>query len=174
MSSTNSWSSAFTVTTLTPQGLSVLIANPDMVQALHDTFPTGSTINADLQNYSFISETIEILEKELERHQQQRERIFNHLTNNWDFHHGMRPILATYECRTSYLPYHPYTHTPSPHSSSSNLNNEPTSSNSKEIPRLPLYPFPVWHPPCRQPSSNSLSSYQSAIDEPLGSKWNQL
>ena len=71
MSSTDSQSSASTVTTLTPQGLSVLTANPDMAQALHDTFPTGSTVNAGLQNYSFISETIEILEKELEQHQQQ-------------------------------------------------------------------------------------------------------
>ena len=62
----SSTSSASTVATLTPQGLSVLIANPDMVQALHDAFPTGSTVNADFQNYSFISETIEILEKELE------------------------------------------------------------------------------------------------------------
>ena len=60
------------------------------------------------------------------------------------------------------------------HSSSSNSNNEPTSSNSKEIPRLPLYPLPVWHPPHRQPSNNSLSSYQSAINEPLGSKWNPI
>ena len=73
MSSTDSQSSASTVATLTPQRLSVLIANPDMVQALHDTFPTGSTVNADLRNYSFISETIEILKKELERHQQQQE-----------------------------------------------------------------------------------------------------
>ena len=62
----SSTSSASTVATLTPQGLSVLIANPDMVQALHDVFPTGSTVNANLQNYSFITETIEILEKELE------------------------------------------------------------------------------------------------------------
>ena len=59
-----------------------MIANPDMVQALHDAFSTGSTVNADLQNYSFISETIEILQKELEQHQQQRERIFDHLTNS--------------------------------------------------------------------------------------------
>ena len=48
MSSIDSQSSASTVATLTPQGLSVLIANPDMVQALHDAFPTGSTVNADL------------------------------------------------------------------------------------------------------------------------------
>ena len=174
MSSTDSWSSASTVATLTPQGLSILIANPNMVQALHDAFPTGSTVNADLQDYSFISETIEILEKELEQHQQQWERIFNHLTDSWDFHYRMRPILATYEQRTSYLPYHPYTYTPSPHSSSSNSNNAPTSGNSKEIPCLPLYPLPVCHLPCVQPSSNSLSSYQSAIDETLGSKWNPI
>ena len=172
MSSTDSQSSASTVATLTPQWLSVLIANPDILQALHDIFPAGSTVNADLWNYSFLSETIEILEKELEWHQQQQEHIFDHLTDSWDYH-GMRPIFATYEQRTSYLPYHPYTHTPSPHSSSSSSNNAPTSSNSKEIPHLP-YPLPVWHLPRQQPSINSLSSYQSTIDNLLAPSGTQL
>ena len=170
----SSTSSASTVATLTPQGLSVLIANPDMVQALHDVFPTGSTVNANLQNYSFITETIEILEKELEWHQHQQEWIFDHLTNSQDFHHGMRPILATYKCRTSYSSYHPYTCIPSPHSSSSNLNNEPTSSNSKLIPHLLLYPLPVWHPPRWQPSNNSLSSYNQQLMNLLAPSGTQL
>ena len=79
--STSSSSNSYSIPTLipSPQELSSLITDPYSNEQINRKFRNKPTSSAILHYYTFISHSIAELEGELERHQQEREILYNNL-----------------------------------------------------------------------------------------------
>jgi hypothetical protein len=109
--------SAYLCDSLSPQELSCLAQEPAMHPILTETFRPGSATTILLRYYEFISTTIDTLERELERHQMDRERLFDHMMGSKRFRQRIHPVLEEFRQfydRQHRTRYHPYGHTPSP------------------------------------------------------------
>jgi hypothetical protein len=117
-----------------PQELSHLLTEPDSLQSIAHQFTSKPTSTAILRHYAFLSHSIAQLEEELERHQMEREVIYDHLFDNRSFRTGIRPIVNEYRKRGTLTRqgFHPYSRTsrsptvPSAHNSPS-TNNSPST-----------------------------------------------
>jgi len=98
-----------------PQELSHLLTEPDSLRSIAHQFTSKPTSTAILRHYAFLSHSIAQLEEELERHQMEREVIYNHLFDNRSFRTGIRPIVNEYRKRGTLTRqgFHPYSRTSS-------------------------------------------------------------
>jgi hypothetical protein len=178
MSSSSSENSTFTIATLSPHELSRLVTEPTMNPLLNEAFHPGSETIIMLRYYASISETIDTLERELERHRLDREDLFENLTENRRFRRRMVPIVNDFRQLTGHrrrTRYHPYGQTPSPPRTPSNpASVHPPSSVASVVilPEEALARIPSPIPPAT--SASSIDSYKTAIDEPLGSPGNPI
>ena len=79
-----------------PQELSNLITDPYTNEQVDRKFRNKPTSSAILRYYTFISHSIAQLEDELERHQQEREILYDNLFASQTFKYKIRPIVEEY------------------------------------------------------------------------------
>ena len=139
-----------------PQELSNLITDPYTNEQVDRKFRNKPTSSAILCYYTFISHFITQLEEELERHQQEREILYDNLFASRTFKYNIRPIVEEYRHHRAMRQrgQHPYSRRASPSTSSTN-----NSSTSKEF---PLFRAPSPKKECTATPSpiNSLSHEQ--------------
>jgi hypothetical protein len=90
-----------------------------MIHSVARRFSQHSASTAILRFYHFLSSSIEQLEKELERHQQEREILYDHLFENRTFCTRFQPLLDEFRQRQMEIhrAIHPYsrpTNSPTP------------------------------------------------------------
>ena len=116
-----------------PQELSSLLTDPYINEQVDRKFRNKLTSSAILRYYTFISHSIAELEEELERHQQEREILYDNLFTSRTFKYRICPIVGEYQHRRAMelRGHHPYSRRTSPSTSS-------TSSlpSSEEFPPL--------------------------------------
>ena len=131
--STSSSSDSYSAPTLipSPQELSNLITDPYTNEQVDRKFRNKPTLSAILCYYTFISHSITQLEEELERHQQEREILYDNLFASRTFKYKIHPIVEEYRHRRAMRRsiHHPYGRRASPSTSSTN-----NSSTSEEFP----------------------------------------
>ena len=133
--STSSSSDSYSAPTSipSPQELSSLITDPYTNEQVDRKFRNKPTSSAILRYYTFISHSITQLEDELERHQQEREILYDNLFASQTFKYKIRPIVEEYQHRRAMRRrgQHPYGRRASPSTSSTN-----DSLTSEEFPPL--------------------------------------
>ena len=82
-----------------PQELSNLITDPYTNEQVDRKFRNKPTSSAILRYYTFISHSITQLEEELERHQQEREILYDNLFASRTFKYKIHPIVEEYRHR---------------------------------------------------------------------------
>ena len=158
-----------------PQELSHLLTDPNLLETISKSFAQKRTTTAVLRYYNFLSSSIAGLEEELERHQQERETIYDYLFESRSFTNRLKPIVSEYRHRRALhrRGFHPYgqLQTPSPPNIS-----PANQSPSTEGFHTQLSPQPSGSIDC-DPLSNEdmeervairLGSYYTALDETLG------
>jgi hypothetical protein len=131
-------SSTAAISTLTPQELSNVLLDPHTAIPVSRSFQCYPTSTMALRQYSFLSHSIITLEEELERHQLEREQIFDHLMRGRIFRRKIQPIVTNHRQMTPRRTrFHPYGHmsspSPSPVSSAPSLDGSIESSKSIKI-----------------------------------------
>ena len=79
-----------------PQELSRIVDEPNMQPLIKKWFPPSSVSTAIIHHYAYVSASIDVLERELERHQLEREEIYNCLVENRRFRRRIAPILKEF------------------------------------------------------------------------------
>jgi hypothetical protein len=178
--STSSASSTAAVSTLTPQELSRLLLAPHMTPPVSRTFENHPTSTATLRYYTFLSQSIVTLEEELERHQLEREKIFNHLMRSRMFRQKMQPLVTNYRPtaprRTRFHPYSYPSPSPSPDRYSplsSPLNGSVNSFQSVKIQSEGVLPRNST-PSVTTSVPNSMGSFQYPDEDEPGLKENPI
>ena len=122
--STSSSSDSYSAPTLipSPQELSSLITDPYTNEQVNRKFRNKPTSSVILRYYTFISHSITQLEEELERHQQEREILYDNLFTSRTFKYKICPIVEEYRHRRAMRRrgQHPYGRRTSPSTSSTN------------------------------------------------------
>ena len=157
---------------ISPHEFSRLITDQELTPTVFTTFITEPTHFATLRYYSYVTRTIDRLEKELEIHRREQLLVFDKLFDSQSFRERIQPIVRTHRRRISGIRYHPY-------------------SQSLAPPRTPSCDHSI-APPSRTPSSiqirpeealariatsdNSgpLSVNGKSIDERIGSRENPI
>lgn len=128
-----------------PQEFSRLITDPDLLHSIARRFASRKSSSAILRYYKFLSQSIAQLEEELERHQMERETIYNHLFDNQSFRMRIRPIVNEYRHKRTLIRqgFHPYSRTSgspnmSPNNNPPSMDEFPSRSNTPPI-------DPVYH-----------------------------
>ena len=93
-----------------PQELSNLITDPYTNEQVDQKFRNKPTSSAILRYYTFILHSITQLEEELERHQQEREILYDNLFASGMFKYKICPIVEEYRHRRAMRRsiHHPY------------------------------------------------------------------
>jgi hypothetical protein len=171
--SSPSTSSTAAISTLTPQELSRMLLAPHMTLPISKSFENYPTSTATLRHYAFLSQSIVTLEEELERHQLEREQIFDHMMQSKLFRRKIQPIVMKYRPtaprRTQFHSYGRTSPSPSLDSYSSSIDNETTSPQSIKI--LPEEALAQNSTP---PVTSSPESIHNPIDEEPGSRENPI
>ena len=92
-------SSDVSIEPLTPQELSSLVVNPEFRPQLEVAFTPGHNSTTTLRYYTFLSNTIDTLEQELEQHQLEWEAMFDQLGDSDRFWTHISPIIELYRWR---------------------------------------------------------------------------
>ena len=144
----------------TPQELSDLILDNDMIDPINDALDPVSTALAHLNHYSLVSYNLRRIEEDLHRHYDERRRIFDHLRHDESFSTKMKPVFEKHRAkqRRSRKPY--------------------TCFNVKTTRRSPSPP-PVASTSSKNNTSSSSSDYATVLDIinsyiPLGSVDNPI
>jgi len=162
MSSSSSNDSFTEIATLSPQELSRLVTDQNMNRPILDAFPSYSPSTMNLRNYAFLSDSIDVLERELERHQLEREQIYDDLLHDRRFRRRIGPILKDYRNRRRRTRAHPYDRSPTPPRTPSDQNSINPPSSIQILPEEALARIPT-------PSDRgSTTSFHTAIDEATG------
>jgi len=168
-----------------PNEFSHLSLDPYASRMITNKFRRSSSA-VILREYQFLSTSIETLENELERHQDERRALYDALFENTKFRRRIRPIVETYRHRLALKrrghqlrsrPPTPYaTNASSPSSSMHGSNSYPSRPMSPVSQlRYPSYTInaedavvQMLPPTIKKPryaSTSSLDSYHTAIDE---------
>jgi len=156
-----------------PQELSHLLTDPDLLQTISRSFAQKRTTTAVLRYYNFLSSSIAALEEELERHQQERETIYDYLFESRSFTNRLQPIVSEYRHRRALhrRGFHPYSQlsTPSPPNASSSNQSPSTEEFHTQLSPQPSGSIdPLSHEDTQERVAIRLGSYYTAIDETLG------
>ena len=94
-----------------PQELPHLITDLYINDQVDRKFKNKPTSSAILRYYTFISHSIVELKEELERHQQERETLYDNLFVSRTFRYRIRPIVGEYQHRRAmeWRGHHPCT-----------------------------------------------------------------
>ena len=174
--SSNSSSSSSSDLNLSPHEFSRIITNPDFIPQLSEVFDDPNPHNL-LRYYSFISLTIDQLERELERSRIEQEVVFNGLFEYPRVRTRLQPIIRqSRHQRQVRHRFHPYGRTPSPPRTPSDDNSvSPPSNTPSSVPILPEEALArIPSPEIPSPDSGSPRSYHTAIDDLPGSKSNPI
>lgn len=157
-----------------PQELSHLLTDPNLLQTISRTFAQKRTTTAVLRYYNFLSSSIAALEEELERHQQERETIYDHLFESRSFTNRLQPIVSEYRHRRALhrRGFHPYGQfsTPSPPNTTSPANQSPSTEefHTQLSPQPSGSINPLSHEDTQDRVGVHLASFNTTIDEILG------
>jgi Zinc knuckle len=83
-----------------------------MIPSLNEAFDDDNPDAAHLRHYSYVSSNIERLKEELDRHDEERRKLFDHMKNSEDFQNRMQPVLNDYRRRTRQGSSYPQTSQP--------------------------------------------------------------
>jgi hypothetical protein len=170
----SSASSTAAISTLTPQELSRLLLAPHTTLSVTKSFENYPTSTATLRHYAFISQSIVTLEEELERHQLEREEIFEYMMQSRLFRRKIQPIVTNYRPtasrRTRFQTYG-CTPSPSPSPDSYPSSIDVGSNSSESIKILPEEALARNSTPS---VTSSTGSFHSPIDEEPGSRENPI
>jgi hypothetical protein len=152
-----------------------MILHSDITEHLSATFSDDPVITIALRYYSFLTESIERLERFLLRHRIEQQDIFGHLIRNHRFQQRLTPLVVAYRrpSREERYRYHPYSRTPSPIITPSDAD-----ASNHEV----LSSTQATSPPPSPKSRSSGSSSQEEVgternpitiedDEPLNTEW---
>ena len=78
---------------LSPFELAQVVTNPRLLHHIADSFKTDPLMMAILRHYAFLSDTIDELERNLERHRREQEFTFDILNNDQDFLTRIEPMV---------------------------------------------------------------------------------
>ena len=180
----------------TANEFSWLLHDKDALFSIKQKFAKRPTHAAIMRNYQFITMTMASLEQELEQQRTEHEELYEYLFEQRNFHIQVWPIVKQYRHKLAMIcwgfhPYHCPT-TPSNESSSASSIHSSTSASSgksRASPRpitpslvdqgptslIPTTAIPVPFKEVQEPiedmapNDDRLPSYDTAIDEPLGS-----
>ena len=183
--------------TPTPNEFSRLMGDEDALFDLKRKFAQRPTHAAVLRSYEFITMTMNSLEEELERQTAERKALYDYLFGQQKFRTRVRPIVEQYRhklarIRRGFHPYHRPTAISNESSTSSSASSSTSSSSKKSrapprpitpslVEQGPTSPIPATAMPAPfreeteepiediTPPDDRLPSYDTAIDEPLGS-----
>ena len=82
-----------------PAELGLLLSFPPLNQQIGATFDNNPTILAILRYYCFITQNMDHLHLNLERHDIERTNLFGHLMNSPAFQDDIRPLIEEYRQR---------------------------------------------------------------------------
>lgn len=150
-----------------PQELSHLLTEPDSLHSIAHKFTSKPTSTAILRYYAFLSHSIAQLEEELERHQMEREVVYNHLFDNRSFQNRIHPIVNEYRQKRVLIRqgFHPYSRTSGSHSIPS-ANNSPSTNTSPSREIQGRVSVEIHD----QYDNKSLDPYYTPLDDGSGSK----
>ena len=156
-----------------PQELSHILTDPDLLQTISRKFAQKRTTTAVLRYYNFLSSSIATLEEELERHQQERETIYDHLFESQSFTNRLQPIVSEYRHRRALhrRGFHPYgqMRSPSPPNAfSANKSPSPEGFRTQLSPQPSGSINPLSQEDTQERVPIRLGSYDTALDETLG------
>ena len=121
-----------------PTELGLLLSFPPLNQRIGATFDNNPTVLAILRYYCFITQNMDHLHLNLERHDIERADLFRHLMNSHAFQDDIRPLIEEYRQRIRRN--EPYDRRPNP------LKHRPTPE-VKNRP-CPTFPFSLKTSPC--------------------------
>ena len=81
---------------LSPFELARVVTNPCLLHHITDSFETNPLMMAILRHYAFLSDTIDELEQNLERHRREQEFTFDILNNDQDFLARIEPMVKRF------------------------------------------------------------------------------
>ena len=84
---------------LSPGELAIMFQTNDFAPQVPQAFVNDPTLSMMLQHFSFLSFSIQHLEMNVERHQQEQEDIFSPLMWHRQFHERMEPLITAYRCQ---------------------------------------------------------------------------
>jgi hypothetical protein len=151
---------------LSPEELSQILLHPDFPHQIAATFDDEPVVTVALRYFSFISYQANELERLLEIHRSEQERLFTDLMVHSRFRRDINPFVIEHR-RTR---YHPYRRTPSPVSTPSNDDSISPPTSPPDDPS-PTREIPVLQPPS---PANSLASYVTAAEVPGSSPENPI
>ena len=82
-----------------PAELGLLLSSPSLSQQIGATFNQNPTVTAILRYYCFVTQNIDRLQLDLERHDIERTGHFGHLMGSDAFQHDIRPLIEEYRQR---------------------------------------------------------------------------
>ena len=82
-----------------PTELGLLLSFPPLNQQIGSTFDNNPTVLAILRYYCFITQNMDHLHLNLERHDIERTDLFRHLMNSHAFQDDIRPLIEEYRQR---------------------------------------------------------------------------
>ena len=130
-----------------PTELGLLLSFPPLNQQIGTTFDNNPTVLAILRYYCFITQNMDHLHRNLERHDIERTDLFRHLMSNCSFEDDIRLLIEEYQWRSRRD--EPYNQRPkAPQTPSDPQSEEPSLSDAPTPPEnIPL--------PTSDESSNS-------------------
>ena len=149
-----------------PTELGLLLSFPPLNQQIGTTFDNNPTVLAILRYYCFITQNIDHLHRNLERHDIERTDLFGHLMNSHIFQDDIRPLIEEYQQRSrrdepcNQRPEPPCTPS-NPRSEEPSLSDIPTSPEDIPLPTSDkLSNSSILHTvPIHDRASSSLSSF---------------
>src|SRR3977135_3710885 len=92
------------------QELAEIIADPETNALIRRRFAYKASSAALIRNYNFVSQTIEELEEQLDRHHKERELLHDLMFESRSFRARIRPIVGLYRHRNAQRRrgFHPY------------------------------------------------------------------
>ena len=171
---------------LSPDELGRLVTYPPLNQQIGATFGNNPTTLAVLRYYCFLTQNIDQLRLDLERHDIERTDIFGHMMNSQSFQNSVRPLVEEFRQRPRRN--EPYNQRPTPPRTPSVLfSNDPSRYDVPTSPRdIPLPPSDESPPTTNtvpiHDNESDLSSYDESLSfytpptdpGPLGSQSNPI
>lgn len=170
---------------LSPSELGRLVTYPPLNNQIGATFGTNPTTLAVLRYYCFLTQNMDQLHLDLERHDVERADLFRHLIHNTGFLNSMQPLVEEFRQRPRRS--EPYNRRPTPpRTPSVPISVEPSLYDAPDSPKdIPLPPSDE-SPPITVPihdhesESSDISSDDESLDfhtpptDPLGSQSNPI
>jgi hypothetical protein len=152
---------------LSPQELGRLITYPPLTQQLSATFGNNPTTIAVLRYYCFLTQNIDQLQLDLERHNNERTDLFAHMMTSQGFQNLVRPLVDEFRQRPRRN--EPYNRRPTPpRTPSVPFSNDPSQYDAPTPPRdVPLPPADETPPLTTTVPINDNESDLSSYDESL-------